>query len=158
MYLGYVTNGSATNPLYSLISTLDVVSLVTHLSSHTVLLSQLLQQASFVDRVGKWFLNIYVLAHGDGFGSDDSMGVVGSSYHHSIDAVAHLAIHLAIVLELFSVWVSVHDRFCITPVNIGNSYDVFCFHTSQNAGTTATYTNCCNIQFVGRSCVSMTLA
>ena len=83
--LSYIANGTTANPLYSLISTFNVVTLVTHLSNNTCLLCQITQITNLLNSLCHRFLYEHSLALQHSISSDNSVGMVWSTDQYTID-------------------------------------------------------------------------
>ena len=133
--------------------------LVAHLRSHVVLFGQLGQQAGLIYRVGQRLLAIHVLAHGQRFGRDDGMGVVGRSHQDRIDALAHFIIHLAVIIIPLGVGKTLENRLGITPVHVAQGHDIIRLcHVFQIGITHASDTYSRDVQLVTGRDMPETLA
>ena len=104
--------------------------------------------------MGQRFLYVNVLAEGHGFGGDDTVGVVGGSHQHGVDALAHVVEHLTVIPVPFGFRIAVESSFRILPVHVAQGHDVLRFHVRQVGCAHAADTDGRDVQFVARGGLS----
>ena len=156
-HLSHFTDFAIPYPFANQIRTFIGCPLITHLSDNTGRSSQLSQQTGLINRVSQRFLTEYVLAHCHRISSNNSMSMVGSSNNYPIDRFTHFIVHLPIVPIFLCFRKFVEHTFCISPVHIAKSHNVFSALHLINIGMShAANTHGCKIQFITGSHMTVT--
>ena len=108
--------------------------------------------------MGQRFLTIYMLAQGDGSGCDNGVSMVGSGYHHGVDALAYLVEHLAPVLVALGVGKVVEGLHGIAPVYIAEGYDILRLEVFHVAAPHSAHADAGDVELVARGRESVSLA
>jgi len=139
-------------PFTNQVNPLTRRTLVPHLGGHLVFFGQFGQQPRLIHRMGQWFLNINVLAHGHGVRGSDGMGVVGCGDHYCVDRLAHLIVHLAPVLVPFGPGILFENAvlLAVSVVHIAKGHDVLGFQVLEVGIPHPSDTDSGDIQLVAR--------